>query len=63
MKMFSIGLIGCLWTALTSWGQSPEIYGRPQWGKQIIPPSDAYGRANFTREDERQRRLTSEALC
>jgi hypothetical protein len=48
MKMFTLGLLlGCLITAFAAWAQNPDIYGRPQWGKQITPPSDAYGRPNF----------------
>jgi hypothetical protein len=30
---------------------NPDFYGRPQWGQQITPPQDAYGRPNFPSQD------------
>jgi hypothetical protein len=64
MKMFTLGLIiGCLVTALAAWAQNPDIYGRPQWGKQITPPKDAYGRPNFPNAEGPKRQDKSNDPC
>ena len=31
----------------TGFAQNQDFYGRPQWGRQVTPPMDAYGRPNF----------------
>lgn len=51
MKLFMAGMIlGSVLTGLMVEAQNvqPDFYGRPQWGKQITPPYDAFGRPNFT---------------
>jgi hypothetical protein len=48
MKQFMLGVIvGSVIVGSVAVAQNNDIYGRPQWGKQITPQRDAYGRPNF----------------
>jgi hypothetical protein len=52
MKTFILGiLIGSFLTGAIAIAQNEDFYGRPQWGKQIAPKSDAYGRPNQPQEN------------
>lgn len=47
MKQLIVGiLIGSCLTGVLAFAQNPDFYGRPQWGKKVYPPYDAYGRPN-----------------
>lgn len=54
MRNLLIGLtlgvvLGGLGTGLA---QNRDFYGRPQWGNQVTPPQDGYGRPNFPQQQE-----------
>ena len=54
---FVLGVVvtgGVVW-AQQQWDGNSDIYGRPQFGKQITPPRDFYGRINFPSEESRRR--------
>ncbi len=47
MKSFILGIIvGAVLMGTFAIAQNQDFYGRPQFGKKVYPPADAFGRPN-----------------